>query len=197
MDNVTNTPQDDVFDSENQKSQFNSRSVQLILIVLIVSLTIGGLYLLGVKLPFGKPSSSPLSQNNQTLKDTLQTDGNSQSYSLKNRVIKESGSVFTAPVDEGDGIALHTVQGIVQDLPDDPDGNGKLLVLVRPDGVAVEDVVSIDETTSVTIVEYSKTPVEEQDGTYLDVKRGDSVMVSYNINRNSKEITIAGIRITR
>ncbi len=116
-------------------------------------------------------------------------------FSIAKQDIKKGGSPFDAPVDTGNGIALFTIQGIVGELTERKDS--KLLVLVKPDGTPVSEMVEMNATTPVVIVDFSKKPPTEKEGSYLDVQKGDQLMVSYNIDTKTKKITIGGIRVSR
>lgn len=108
-----------------------------------------------------------------------------------------SGSPFTAPVlQPHSSLALYTVFGHVASIVDTSDKKGKWLVIQKTNGSFIEPVeIQRDALVTIAMKEQGKPVTRTAD--INEIRKGDSVTVSYNIDLKNKAAGITGVDIDR
>lgn len=108
-----------------------------------------------------------------------------------------SGSSFKNPILLPDStLALYTVFGHIASISDTKDKKGKWLVVQKIDGSFIESV-ELSKDALLTISTRNQGKIVTQPTNINDLKKGDTVTVSYNINLKNKKIIITGVDIDR
>lgn len=108
-----------------------------------------------------------------------------------------TGNVFTNPVRQPEStLALYTVSGRIAAVWDEAGGKGRWLVTQNTGGRLVEPILMTPETR-VTLLGKENGKNVTTETTISTLKKGDSVVVSYNIDTKTRKLSITGVNLDR
>lgn len=121
-----------------------------------------------------------------------------KTFSILKLTPAPSGNPFDVPIIiKGTQVALYSINGWITDIVDSKTQKGKLLYVQKVGGPAIQEPLFAPDDLKPLIITLVNGKSKETEASLSAVRKGDSAIISYNIDLKAKSGRITGIRISR
>lgn len=135
----------------------------------------------------------------QTQKPRTTTDAyDPKTLSLTHLTPIPAGNAFEQPIlQPQSNLSLYAIGGHISAIVDASDKRGKIIYLQTREGKIVREGMYADKNTMVTLIVTENGKKVTRSGSLKELRTGDDVVASYNMNVQTQQGFLSGVRVTR